>query len=645
MSLSAIAQTNEQLAEKIKANNAYLYGEGFGNTHNEADQNAIANLISKIAINLNSSFNSVEQEVNNNGGLTSTSAVQLVVNSYAQASLTNTQSLVLKDAPNAQVLRYIAKSELNKIFAQRKDKVEDMIRSAQKSTAKLKIDDALRYYYWAFIMLKSLQYPNEVTYNDNGEQRKLMVWLPEQINAILEQLNVRVIEVNGNDATLYFTYAGQPVTSLDFTFYNGNSWTLLNSAKNGIAEIEVRPGVDIKSLKIRYEYEYSGETQIDSEIESVAKIFKGTYFRHSEVALAGDTKASTLKATVSKVAAKEQTANAKAVADIHIQPTTSANSKDYVSTISAIMDAVTKKNFAPIRSFFTDEGWDMMDKLLHYGRAKMLGKQNFSFYDSGNGRTVCRSLAMTFSFPNNNKTFTEDVTFTFNANGKIECVAFGLGTEAKTDIFNKGVGVWNDKSKMAIATFLENYKTAFALKRLDYIESIFDDNAVIIMGSVIKRVPAKTKNAKSSSQAQNTQTVRRSTSKEFTTGPILVSPEDKPHEETITTMVRYTKYSKDQYIKRLARTFAINQFVNIRFTDNDVVKMGQGGEVYGIQIHQDYYSSRYGDTGYLFLLVDINDPDNPIITVRTWQPERDPNINGRLPRNHPDYGIIGPGNF
>ena len=44
------------------------------------------------------------------------------------------------------------------------------------------------------------------------------------------------------------------------------------------------------------------------------------------------------------------------------------------------------------------------------------------------------------------------------------------------------------------------------------------------------------------------------------------------------------------------------------------------------QIKQDYYSTNYGDQGYLFLMVDLNDPDKPIIKVRTWQPEKDPNF-------------------
>ena len=59
--------------------------------------------------------------------------------------------------------------------------------------------------------------------------------------------------------------------------------------------------------------------------------------------------------------------------------------------------------------------------------------------------------------------------------------------------------------------------------------------------------------------------------------------------------------------------------------------MSKGGELYCIQIKQDYYSSNYGDSGYLFLMVDLNRPDAPIIKVRTWQTQPDP-----------DFGLIGP---
>lgn len=56
--------------------------------------------------------------------------------------------------------------------------------------------------------------------------------------------------------------------------------------------------------------------------------------------------------------------------------------------------------------------------------------------------------------------------------------------------------------------------------------------------------------------------------------------------------------------------------------------------LYSIQIEQDYYSTTYGDDGYLFLMVDLDDAEHPLIKVRTWQPEKDPN-----------FGFYGPGDF
>ena len=164
---------------------------------------------------------------------------------------------------------------------------------------------------------------------------------------------------------------------------------------------------------------------------------------------------------------------------------------------------------------------------------------------------------------------------------------------------------------MVIATFLENYKTAFALKRLDYIKSIFDDDAIIIVGHVTK--PAR-KQGDGTSYVDN-------------------------------QLVKYTRHDKQSYLASLEKSFKSNEFINIRFTDNEVVKQGKGGDTFGIQIHQDYYSTNYGDTGYLFLIVDLNEIDAPCIKVRTWQPNRDPNINGNFAKDDPYYGLIYGGNF
>ena len=193
---------------------------------------------------------------------------------------------------------------------------------------------------------------------------------------------------------------------------------------------------------------------------------------------------------------------------------------------------------------------------------------------------------MSFHFANNNKTFVEDVVFFFDANKKIDNLTFGLAQEAIDDVVGKDM--WSERVRLMIINFLENYKTAYALKRLDYIESIFADDALIIVGSVLKVKPGG----------------------------------DNPFAGN--QIVNYNRYSKEQYIRNLRHSFASNEFINIRFEDNIIRRSGSGGDVYGIQIKQDYFSSNYGDTGYLFLMVDLNDANQPIIHVRTWQPHKNP---------------------
>lgn len=608
--LTSLAQTAEERAEQMKANAEYICGEGWGDTYNSADQAALADLISKISLNISNSFEIKEEEFNTNSSFDSKTAITSVMNSYAQATLTNTFNLVISNTPQTHVLRYIRKSEVNKIFDERKEKVFDYVRSAMRAEEKAKIDDALRNYYWAFAMVRSLQYPNSVKMTIDGVQRLLVTWIPQQIEEIMSNLSTKIASKDGNEINLFIKYKGEPVTSLDYTYFDGQTWSNLYSAKDGMGIVELRPGVEINSLQLKYEYEYADQCQIDKELESVMQLFKGTSFKNASVYINNLDK----KSAVSSEAKKEFEKSVKTESAANLETLSKVeNEKELAGIMTRVINAIKAKDYDSVSDCFSEDGLEMYKKLLNYGQARLLGDPQFSFYTMGK-RVVCRSIPMAFSFKNNRRKFVEDVTFTFDENKKIECVAFGLGSQAKTDIFNKGVGAWSDYAKMVIATFLENYKTAFALKRLDYLESVFDDNATIITGHIIKKAP-----------------------KVAMEGESFINSNNK--------LIKYTRQTKSEYMRKLKMCFQSNQFINIRFADNDVVKMGAGGETYGIQIKQDYYSTNYGDHGYLFLIVDFNDPDNPSIKVRTWQPDRNPNINSNLPRSNRDWGIIGPGNF
>jgi len=259
------------------------------------------------------------------------------------------------------------------------------------------------------------------------------------------------------------------------------------------------------------------------------------------------------------------------------------NPKTYAEVMDNIIDAIKTNDFEKARHNFTKEGYDMFRKLLQYGQARIIREPNLYYVHFENG-VMCRTLKMSFNFENNNRNFIEDVVFQFNDNKKIQSLSFGLGDVALADII--GMENWSERVRMVLINFLENYKTAYALKRADYIESIFADDALIIAGSVLK----------------------------------VKSTKDNPYHNN--QIVSYNRYTKEQFVRNLKHSFASKDYINIRFEDNIIRKSGKGGEVYGIQIKQDYFSSNYGDSGYLFLLIDINNPDQPIIHVRTWQPEK-----------------------
>lgn len=583
-----------QSVESIKNSGEYLWGEGTGETIRQAETQAMQSLVEKISVNVESLFENVEEEVQTNGDLDASSAVKMVVKTYSSATLTNTEQLVLSQEPDAKVLRFVLKKDVQKIFEGRKNKVLDFINLAQNAESKLKIDDVLRYYYWSYCLLKSLPDANQITLP--GSDMLLMTWIPDQINGTFSNIKVRKQEVDDEFVTIVVSYKGSPVASLDYTYFDGRSYTNIYSAADGRGIMEMQPGVSTDNLKIKCEYEYLGEAQIDKEIATVVEVMKGRNFRSAYVNVDGDGIASLPK----RPSDLEGVAPKMSVSDMPISLVSPKEAASYEAIMSKVISAIKTKNYASVESYFTPEGKEMFNKLVNYGNARILEEPQLN-YINNEKEVICRSIPMSFSFKNNTRKFVENVSFTFNADRKINCVAFGLGEDAVTDILSHED--YSEKARIVLTQFLENYKTAFALKRLDYITSIFDDNALIITGTVVKRAEYQSKEERA----------------RFLDNKII----------------KYNRYTKNEYIKHLERSFNSNEFINIRFSNNDIVRASGGyGEVYGIQIRQDYYSTNYGDTGYLFLFVDLNDPDNPIIKVRTWQPERDP-----------DFGLYGLGDF
>lgn len=582
-----IVSAHGQRWADIKARpDIYLCGEGEGATVDEADQQALAALVSQLSVAVSNDFSITEDERTQNGKLDAHSYTRSKLQTYSAATLTNTERIVISNDPDhTRIGRYIKRTELNRIFEGRVRTLKENIRLGIMAEKQGKIDDALRNYYWAFTLLKTVQHPADVKYTDEetGDALLPLTWLPERMHKLFSGINVKVVGNDGTNVDLDFTYNGKPVSSLDFSYFDGRDWSNLCSVKDGRGTMEFSKDMVPETVQLNYEYAYRGQAHISPEVQSVLTVVNSHTMRGARVSVRTGKQKGTSTASVSTMAGTAQSKQVQAYAPV-------ADEARYRNVLNRVVNAIRSRQYDSVADCFTPDGAEMFKSLVQYGRARVLNTDACALYQYDDN-VVARSIQMVFSFKQGvRKNFVEDVVFTFNADGKIDCLAFGLDSKARTDILGKGV--WPIEARQKLMEFLENYKTAYALKRLDYLRTIFDDDAVIIVGHVATKLQREGRDA----------------------------VQYKAHR-----YITRTHYSKEQYLRNLAQCFQSNEFVNIRFANNDVRK-ARTGEEYGIQIKQDYYSSSYGDVGYLYLQVDLNDRRKPVIKVRTWQPEPDPEV-------------------
>lgn len=577
-----------QSIEEIQTSKDYIWGTGNAATLKKADNEALAALISQISTNVSSKFEQLTEGGMSGDQATVDETFKSVINTYSRATLNNTRRIVIQNEPEAVVMRYIKVAEIQRIFDGRKTKILDFAQEAIRAEKKAQVADALRYYYWALVLLQSYPDGNFLTMKDEeGKDLLLTTWIPKQMNDIFSNLKVSMesTHLDGDLKTinLKVLYKGQPARNYDYTYFDGRDWSNIFSAKDGTGIVELPVLANARNLQLRTEYMFEGEANIDNELSEVMGTVNPIAMRNCALKLEGEEPKPGEEKTEEALMAESDSATTTN-SGMHYLST--LESAAYDDTMKKVEKAIRTRNFTDIQSLCTESGYDMFNRLIKYGQGKIINEPEFRFLEC-NGEVTCRSLPMSFKF-SNQRTFVEDVVFTLNKEGKIDCLSFGLNKPAVDDIMNQTS--WNDTVRNVLINFLESYKTAYALKRYDYINSIFSDDALIITGSVLKHT------ASNEGQVMGKQAVK------------------------------YTRQTKSEYMKKLQHIFRSSEFINLRFADNQVRKSGVGGEIYGIQIKQDYFSSSYGDTGYLFLMVDLNNPKEPVIHVRTWQPEKDPNF-------------------
>lgn len=582
MALTVTAQG----VDVIKRNSSYLYGEGGGVTLQAAKEAALADLIQKISVTVHSDFTSKERELNQDGNVTSDAEYQSIIRSYSTATLTNVKTIVLKPEPDASVFLYIAKSEIDRIFESRVAKAKEFVGNADEALKNGQIDDALRYYYWSYCLVKSLRYPNEAKIFVDGQERSLLAWLPTRIDDVMGKVKVQSRRTADNTYEITATYDGRPVRSMDYTYFDGVDNSPVYSILDGKGLVELRPGMAMDAVQLKLEYEFRGLSRNDSEVEAVVGAMKPAVYRRAYHRVALDGAASPAESTSTDVNGSMQ--SPLALTDMGTLGT---------AVMKPVMQALRSGSIEQCRQKFTAEGWEEFSKLMGYGKVTLMDDIHLDYFADGDC-VVCRGLPVSCRF-NRGRVFNEKLSFYIDSNSKqITHVAMGLGREAMNDVV-LGHLDWSEKSRTRIVGFLEDYRTAYATKNLEYLDKVFDDNAVIVLGKRLQVAPQLNKEGYMNNHR-----------------------------------VQFTQLTKREFLRNLRRQFQSKDYINLHFSQNRIYQLQKGVERYGIEIKQDYYSSNYGDTGYLTLIFDLTNPDQPVIHVRTWQEQPDPN-----------FGVVSPADF
>lgn len=582
--------SHAQSIDEIKKNSNYIWGEGNGTTMSDAEGEALRQMSVQISVSVyNSSY---DEESNDN------SVQKAVLQSVSSAKFTNVQMRVLEEEPNAKVFCFMSRSEVKKMFEKRANHIVNMVDAGKTAESRMMIDEALRNYYWALVLAKTTPEPVEIEFNDKkGEATSL---LPIKIKSVLAMINASVDEIqDGKNLILGFTYNGKPVSSLNFKYNDGQSIVGPIVARDGIGEASMASIPADGKLHLTYELRFRNE--VDPTDSDIAGAFNAGILPNINSSVAIAIKSNSKKKAAAPVLASAEILAAQPTNDKRsIAMQNADNTDDLQQAVLAVEAAISTNNPKSAFNYFTPEGYTLFANLMaKNGKVTLVGKAQSHNFIIADGYIIGRATNIKRQF-RNGKAFMEKLVYRFNPESrKIESVAFALTQRAENDIMNAAAS-WPEVSRWAILNFMEDYQTAFALKRTDYINSIFSDDALIITGTILKKL----NNAE--------RAFDRSKSLD------LGGPKD----------IAYSQLSKTEYIDRLRKIFSTREYVHLQFEDNvtrmidlPAINGINKGAAFGIEIKQRYESTGYSDDGYLTMVFDTRGK-LPIIHVRLWQPDK-----------------------
>ncbi|MBR6047601.1 MAG: nuclear transport factor 2 family protein [Bacteroidaceae bacterium] len=177
----------------------------------------------------------------------------------------------------------------------------------------------------------------------------------------------------------------------------------------------------------------------------------------------------------------------------------------------------------------------------------------------------------------------QEAVINIDKTGKIVSFFFTISMNMYTKVMQNSNEVSDVRRRMTILDYVEHFRTAYNMKDMPFLQQVFSDDALIITGKVIK--------------------VQKSDM--FPAGNKII----------------YKKQNKQQYLTNLGNAFKVAKYIKVKFDDIKIVAHPTKDDIYGVTLHQEWNTNTYNDEGYVFMLWDFTNEDEPKIHVRTWQPD------------------------
>ena len=596
----------------------YYFAEGEGENEKSAFNDAVARIMTSISSSIRTKTEvdySSSTSVNGSSKNARTDAdhnVDITTTVTSSGILRGVQTIVLNKEPNkVKVFCYVEKRLVEKIYDDIAETVRSFVEIGKGAERHLQIDDALRNYSWALTLASYMSKLKTVIVDFDGYSGDATVMLQQKIRSVLA--NIAVYNENPQKdkntilVPLRFEYAGKEVSSITFNYLFNGSYVGPKVTKNGSFLLELPKSQ--KDLKIQI------ETLFKNEAEHNSNPYLATAFSDNDMLFRPNNGTFSIKIGSNDGSSRDSykmDGHDSVLSDmsqnnmLRPEPAKEYNQVEkpcvtdysiYMPILAQVEKAIQKSEPFTVKEYFTEDGYEMFNTLLTKTGVVTLAqnKTKYDFIEGNNGQILARFCRVRIKFKQKRDEYMENIVFRINpGTRKIESLAFALTNKAEEDIFRQASN-WTNVSRFAILNFLEDYQTAYALKRLDFIEKTFSDDAIIITGSVLKRKPTKYYNEGA--------TVR------FKGANVNVT---------------YHNLTKEAYLKRLKEQFDQREYIHLTFEDNYVDRINTNGRfpdgtAMAIQVRQRYASPVYSDVGILSLMIDTRG-DLPIIHIRFWQP-------------------------